>query len=349
MKKKLLITFDYELYLGKRSGNIEECLIQPTNKILNILNKYEIKSIFFVDTTYLLKIKEFSDKYPNCKTDLNNINNQIIDIVNQGHYVFPHIHPHWSDAIYNEKTNQWDLSSTRNYRFGNIAKDLQKELFNNSVKYLESLIKSCKRSFKIDGFRAGGWCIQPFSDFRTLFIENNILYDFSVLTGFYQFTKAQYFDFSDAPLSNIYRFEDDVCIENNNGQFCEFSISSIKIDPGTAWLNKLWNKVYTKLTGDHTHNKGQGQAPASIDTLTPADKNGKNILKTNYERIAVELLTIVMLKKYYQYFKKYDYMHVISHPKMITDHNLKTFDKLLRLISENFQIVSDYQKIISEK
>ncbi|MBK7667512.1 MAG: hypothetical protein IPJ32_09355 [Sphingobacteriaceae bacterium] len=52
--RNLLFTFDYELFLGKRSGTVENCILKPTDKILELFSKYKVtKAIFFVDTTYL--------------------------------------------------------------------------------------------------------------------------------------------------------------------------------------------------------------------------------------------------------------------------------------------------------
>ena len=59
IEKTLLFTFDYELFLGKRSGNVLDSVITPTQEVLNILNEYSIRAIFFVDTTWLIKLKEY--------------------------------------------------------------------------------------------------------------------------------------------------------------------------------------------------------------------------------------------------------------------------------------------------
>jgi len=72
-EKTLLFTFDYELFLGERSGDVIESVITPTQDVLNILDEYKIKAIFFVDTTWLIKLKELSTIYPACKKKLQHI------------------------------------------------------------------------------------------------------------------------------------------------------------------------------------------------------------------------------------------------------------------------------------
>ena len=53
----LLLTYDYEMYLGK-SGSIEKCLLEPTDSLLTIFKKW-IFRYFFVDTTFLLTLKKW--------------------------------------------------------------------------------------------------------------------------------------------------------------------------------------------------------------------------------------------------------------------------------------------------
>jgi len=55
---QILLTFDLELFLGNKIGTVENCIYKPTLEILNILKKYQIPGIFFVDAGYLLALKE---------------------------------------------------------------------------------------------------------------------------------------------------------------------------------------------------------------------------------------------------------------------------------------------------
>src|ERR1700749_4620780 len=105
-KKDILLTFDYELYLGAKSGSAEKCILQPTNALRKILNRYDAKAIFFVDILYLLNIK----KRPDLIKDFEAIKKQLKTLFKEGHYVFPHIHPHWLNAVYAEDKKQFSLT-----------------------------------------------------------------------------------------------------------------------------------------------------------------------------------------------------------------------------------------------
>ena len=87
-QKKILITFDCELFLGKRSGSVPNCMLLPTTKILWLLKKHKITAIFFVDMLYLCRLKEEAEKHTQAKGDFENIQTQIIEMAEQGHYVF---------------------------------------------------------------------------------------------------------------------------------------------------------------------------------------------------------------------------------------------------------------------
>ena len=67
--RNILFTFDYELFLGANSGTVEKCLLEPTNLLINLFDKFSIKNaIFFVDTSYLIRLEQ--EQGDLCKRDL---------------------------------------------------------------------------------------------------------------------------------------------------------------------------------------------------------------------------------------------------------------------------------------
>ena len=336
--RKILFTFDYELFLGARSGTVANCMIKPTNNLIALFDNYKIRhAIFFVDTTYLLRLK--SENSLACKKDLEAIISQLQMLVNKGHYIFPHIHPHWSDAIYNKELNQWSLNDYSKYRFHFITESQREELFDSSIKLLSDIIAPCNLEYDINGYRAGGWCIQPFRDFKSLFLKYGIKHEFSVIKGFKNISEAQYFDFSEAPTENVYPFEEEVCLKNEKGNFRQYTISTIPINTRTYWLNKVWAKYLWKR-GYRSIGDGSGLVIKSNDVL-----KGKSDLfgSGDREMVSVELLNSIKLWHYKGYLKQNDYMHFISHPKMLSQHNLKCFDKFLEFASKSFNLETDFR------
>ena len=55
---KIAFTWDYEMFFGHKSGSVNRCMIEPTNRLLEISRRYNSKFTFFVDTGMLVKGNE---------------------------------------------------------------------------------------------------------------------------------------------------------------------------------------------------------------------------------------------------------------------------------------------------
>ncbi len=335
-KKNILFTFDYELFLGKRSGSVQKCCIEPTSILIKIFDEFKIKNaIFFVDTTYLLRLKENNDS--RSTADFIAVSNQIQELIKKGHYVFPHIHPHWLDANYLKENNQWDLYNNSRYRFSHLNELERMELFKKSVEVLQEIIIPIAPQYKIDSYRAGGWCIQPFADFMPSFEEHKIVNDFSVMRSKVNTSDIQFYDFRNAPYKNIYTFENDPLVESKNGRYKEYSISILNISSLNQFLNKLLLAVIWRLKY-----RSMGDGVGSVASAETAVINEKEIK----EMVSMELLTDVRLPLYLKYIKKNEYMHFISHPKMLSHYNLVVFRKFLAKFTSRYEFETDYKKML---
>ncbi len=342
MKKALLLTFDYELFLGARSGGARECVLDPTDATLEILNRHHARGIFFVDTTWLLRLRETS--HARAQADFVVVADQLRRMAADGHEVFPHIHPHWLDAVYLESRNEWELSNPSRYRFHCCTMQERAVLFDASVNLLKEIITPAVPGYAPDCFRAGGWCIQPFCDFKPLFEKHKIRYDMTVLGGFYAFTDAQYFDFTKWPGKNVYRFDDDICIESPDGPFTEFAITSVRPGAFSRLADRFWQKADAHLYAEQAWLRGKGYPSEPVQPVKKSAAPGQDVLQPGRERIAVELLSPVRLSLYRKFLEANDYMHFISHPKMITGRQLRLFDRFLSCASR-FNPETDFRKI----
>lgn len=337
-QKCVLFTFDYELFLGQKSGSVDKCLIEPTNHLLQILNTNNKKGIFFIDTIYLIKLKEISQKYERASTDYKSILIQLKDMVTAGHYIFPHLHPHWFDAKYDDKLNEWDLSNFSKYCFASISEQERDYAFKQSMSFLDEIIAPINSLYQIDSYRAGGWSIQPFSDFAPYFKQYKIINDFSVIPGRYNLSTAHLFDFRNVPNKNIYRFEGDITREAVNGTFREFTISSIVLSNFWIWMNFKISGILKRLK---IKPYGNG-VTVNSETLEREDLFS-GAKKKRYVA-SLEGLTLITLYKYIEAIRKNSYFQFISHPKLLTKHELLLFKVLLYSFRKT-NIVSDYTKV----
>jgi hypothetical protein len=342
--KQILFTFDYELYLGERSGSVSKCLIEPTKKILDIFGYKKLKLIFFVDTTYLLRLREIAeDGNRQAENDLEEIKTQLIDIVKQGHYVFPHLHPHWLDAEYLPHLNQWDLRDVTRYSFKSLSLIDRKKMFQDSMTFLSELIHSARPEFRIEGYRAGGWSIQPICDFLEYFKEYGIKYDFTVVPGIHCRSSAQDFDFrTELVLPGTYTFNENV-IQPEPGPFREFTISTI---PAPGVYENLKDRVLLKLVPEKLR-ETSGDGLCAVQNTLPEEKE----VAATLQHLDVELATFDTLnmrraKMYSKLILESNFVQFISHPKMLSRYNFRLMENFLNKICLDYSVESDYQKMI---
>jgi hypothetical protein len=339
--KNILITFDYELFLGIRSGTVDNCIIKPTHQIIDLLDKQNLtKALFFVDTTYLMRLAERKEQA--AQEDYRKITVQLNMLLKKGHILFPHLHPHWLDATYLSEINQWELRNIDKYRFHNIDEVTRNKLFDFSISFIKKIQEAAQVFYPISGYRAGGWCLQPFTDFLPLFEKHAISNDFSVLKNFKNVSPMVYYNYINVPRRSIYRFNEAVEKEVFNGPFKEYSISYIQIK--NTFTNRLFLK-YLSLRGIRNLGDGISVTKTEEQIIKDIGEGLKDNMTGNYEMVSVELLKMTKMHAYKQLIRNNTYTHFISHPKMMSPHNIEYFDKLLTHIQKKYTIQTDFEKM----
>lgn len=334
-----IFSFDYELFLGSDSGQVDKCLIHPTQKILKILNRHAVRGVFFIDTIYLIRLQQLADKNERARADFEMIGSQLVEIRKHNHYLFIHLHPHWLDAVYNEDCNTWDLSDNHRYRLTALTHEEQRHYFNTSLLLLSSILS--KNAEEIgNGYRAGGWSITPFTTFRPHFIEHGIKYDFTVIPGKILHSNVQHYDFTHAPNKRYYRFNDVIDQEDANGPFTEFPVSVYTMSRFFSVLSDYYEKLFHFLTTRFFKQKSKGKTASASNTIvsefTSAD--GKPLFVSQFEDLNIFLFISMLLS-----FRKRNHLHSISHPKLFTFWDfiyLKLF-----LLTFNHKVTTDFLMI----
>ena len=182
MKKRIILSYDYELFFGDRSGTVQKSLIEPTNQLLDAMDSVGFKGNFFIDWQMIKYLSMEDDN--RCKQDYDAIVNQLKDIVHRGHRIELHIHPHWVDAKYNGD-GTWNFNEFEHYSLNSFTKDEITEMFVGGTNLLESIAREVEPDYKIVAFRAGGWAVQPFDMLKEGFIKAGIKVEASVAVGVY--------------------------------------------------------------------------------------------------------------------------------------------------------------------
>ena len=340
MRKLVLFTFDYELFLGGRSGKVQDCIIKPTYTMLSLLNQYQFKGVFFVDTVYLLRLKSVADTFDQTKEDQAAIYEQLRTIIQQGHYVFPHIHAHWLDAEYLPEENEWSLKELRYYQFSALDQHLQTSLFDESVALIRSIVGSIDKEYVIDSYRAGGWSIQPFSSFKPHFLKHGIQHEWSVLPGKYVTSSAHAVDFRKVSLKQtIYHFNDDICENDNSGAFKAWTISTLSLGWFEKWLNFKVNGLIQRLIKKEEFKGSTVSSKITEEGDIYCEKKGLRLIAS------FEGLNPYNLFKYLAKIRKSSYFHFISHPKLITRTEFRMVKILFRALAKQKDLETDFRKV----
>jgi hypothetical protein len=340
MTKTILLTFDYELFLGKHSGSVEHCLIRPTNALVDVLNQHKAKGVFFIDTTYLYRLIERKNNL--CASDLEKIETQLIALASNGHYLFHHLHPHWLDAQYIEDVNEWDLGNNQRFSFNDISIEERDAIFDFSVAFLKNIYFKAGISGYPDGYRAGGLFIEPFSVFAQYFKKHQIKYEFSVVPGAVKKGDKLFYDFSTAA-KTPYVFEDKVYETNKNGSFIQYPVSTINI----TGLIKILNGVYYRLNKRAT-NRIFGDGQSVSQEIRSQEATRKKTLSQFFSvsmPISVEFLNPVNVLQYKKTIREINYMHFLSHPKLLTPISLEALNNFLSYATKKFEVEYDFKKI----
>lgn len=325
----IYLTLDYELFLLKPGNNIDFSLINPTFDLVRILNKYQYKAIFFVDAGYLFALNKYKEKYAKLENDYTKILTQLKYLESQGHEIGLHVHPHWEDCYYNGLEWKVNLKRFKLFDFNN------EEAHSIFIKYYNFLQFHFQN--KIISYRAGGWCLEPFSMVKDAMKEAGIFIDSTVVPGAFYKSKTHSYDYRKFPQKDYWRFSEDPSMINEDGFFIEIPCSPHKLSQFYYW-EKLINKIFHKF--QHRPN-GEAIKPSFFGMIKKlmfktADAISIDANKSNY------LLDSFKLKEKlgHQYFC------IIGHPKCFTSETYKNIDDFIVYTINRGHLFNTFSKSI---
>lgn len=321
---KLFLTYDYELFFGEPTGTVEKCIIEPTNLLRAIAERTGIKMVFFIDTGYLKQLERFKDQFPLVKYEHDLVKSQISDLIREGHDCQLHIHPHWEDCLHDGK--QWIMKTDR-YKLDDFSDEAIEKIMTD---YCDLLQKWTGQP--IHSYRAGGWCLQPFSRIQKAFSKIGIRLDSTVFPGG-KFTAGNYYyDFTTAPNLSKWRFSDDLCKVDSNGPFWEYPISNFKYSPVFFWrlfgLGRLQPKLHKPI--------GDGYPMASPGLRKQMLTKGMNLSAAADGYFVTKLNAVLRNNKK----RGYQEMVILGHPKACTYFALKKLEQFIERNKNKHQFLT---------
>jgi len=191
-------TLDYELY-GNGSGDVFKHIIEPTEKLLAVADKYGVKFTFFFEVVEYWMLKKEWNKGNTMgykENPISAMENQIMDACRQGHDIQLHIHPQWVDAYW--KDGKWNVNLEK-WRLGGYSGEGENSLVNllkRGKQTLEDLLKPIDPDYKCIAMRAGGYNIQPSEEIVKAMKEAGLKIDSSIYPGGKETGKLSHYDYT---------------------------------------------------------------------------------------------------------------------------------------------------------
>jgi len=240
----LILSLDYELFFH-RSGSVDNCLIEPTDMMLDFADRHELRLTFFVDAGMLCRMEQLAPGSPELARDLSRIKAHISTFAARGHEVGLHVHPHWEDT--RRANGRWDFSGTR-YQVRDFSDD---EVGDIVTRYTATLNALCDG--KVATYRAGGFCFEPFGRLRRPLLDNGIHIDSSIVSGLHIEDPDKGVDFRPAPDRTWWHFEASPLEAEAQGSFLEIPVTATRLPPWHYWgraVNRVLRRQPSSVSGD---------------------------------------------------------------------------------------------------
>jgi hypothetical protein len=308
----IFLSLDYELFLQEPGVNIRASLIDPTKRLNEMLEKKSLRAIYFVDVGYLAALNRQKLNYHALQNDYNTIVEQLRDLNLYGHEIGLHIHPHWEDTFFDG--NRWRVNLSR-YKLGDFNQEEASAIFKHYFTLLQEHASS-----KIVSYRAGGWCLDPFSHISSAMRECGIFIDSTVFQDGKKQTATHSFDFRGYPKKDMWRFDTHPSIEDNDGFFLEVPSTSYTVQPVVFW-QLLFTSILKRVK---KNDSGYGVKPSITEAL------GKLFFTTS-EAVSIDSVKSNDVLKSFEKAEKNGKVNfcIIGHPKCFTDDTYKNLSHFI--------------------
>jgi len=338
----LLITADYELFLGRNFLSDDEVLFAPTRGLLDLSRRIDVPITFFADVCSVWAHRDSGiEEYPHL------FEQQLCDAVRDSHDVQLHLHPHWLFSSFRD--GEWHVSTDRMYMAELGYDDAHMSapaVIRHGIDYLNRLLQPVNSDYKCIAFRAAGLALQPREqELISALLENGILLDSSVVKGVKFKLDTIEIDYSNAPTSANWFMnpETGVTIPSTSGLF-EIPIGTFKMDI----LNRLefiWRRARSvrMLRGTGISRSQRQSTLANVKTLI---KYNLRYLYTNpWFNLSCDTKGYdlkMLLTGFNDYIARHSdsdsiFVSLINHPKMMFTPQLELLESFVTAMRNKYR------------
>lgn len=334
------ITFDYELFMGDNYVSEKEVLIDPTDKLSSMLSKLGISATFFADVCCPECYRKFgSSDFPEL------FDEQLAQLIEKGHDVQLHIHPHWLKATEIGRHISFDRQAYRIHNWEN-GDDYRKirEMIHDGKTYLENIIKPINGDYRCVAFRAGGYCLQPEKQIAPILFEEGIRIDSSVCMGFSHDGDGMYYDYRKQPVKRNIFFNGEYGLSDNMTKPVKGGIFEVPVgDYKTFPFRLIASKLNRRISKAAPNGKGMAIQSSSVAKITLMSKVKQSVIASNmftfdfYNAVAMSYMLQRIVKE--EHCNKRDvYIAVIAHPKGQSDAHIDNMKRAVEKLRQNKSI-----------
>lgn len=323
----LLLTFDYELPLGSVRHSYDEALFEPTEQLLALAQQLEVPLIFFVDILSYYQLLEWGENHF-CKS----FHHQIQSMLQQGHEVQLHIHPHW----WCSKFENGIFIPSDKYALGDFEDREIEQIILLSVRQLNELCQTVIPNYRCSAFRAGGFCLTSKADviLKELY-KNGIRYDSSICKGYFYASSISKTDNRITPqrANWFLPFSGNLAIEGEEGIF------EIPVAGKPKSLCEIPTSFKLKKYADRAVHRGTALNSHSSHSFTDKLNNmlsARVLTVDNYTYSLKYLMRILSynLKKYAS--EKEIALALIAHPKSMGEYAFNLLHRFVIAVREQY-------------
>src|SRR5690606_24977817 len=150
-------TLDYEIH-GNGDGCPYELMVEPTNRMLDLFDRYGAKLTIMADVAEILKFREYRENVGRDDFHYQAIAAQLKDAVRRGHDVQLHLHCSYFNAQF--KNGKW-AQDWSEYNFAGLPPDRICEVVRIGKEFLETLLRPVVETYRCVAFRAANWSVSP--------------------------------------------------------------------------------------------------------------------------------------------------------------------------------------------
>lgn len=346
-KYNLIFTLDYEIH-GNGEGNPMELMVEPTYRLMSLLEKYNQRVTIMADVAEILCFKRYAEETGRDDYHVVEIEAQLCDAIKRGHDVQLHMHSSYFKAVH--KNGAFD-QCIEEYNMAALPIERIDEMVGQCVEYLETLLKPIKKDYHVWLFRAANWSMMPTENLYRVLVKHGITHDTSVFKGGVQGGNVCY-DYREA-YDNLFAYPAAVTNINERdekGKLIELPIYT-EMRPWWNFVSviRVFRMIRAKF---HRHKKNNELKNESVKELakTASENDNRKLsiksffrlspLKMDFNQVNARGLIRMMLniKRRVEGMKelKNERINVvlIGHSKTFVPYNAKTLEPFLKWIKK---------------